>query len=480
MVATKHIHLIAVCGVGMAPLACMLKRAGYSVSGSDNAAFPPMSAVLADSGIKVLEGFDACHLSPPPDLVIVGNAVPRSNVEAVEAERLGLEMLSFPQALTKFFIGERDSLVVAGTHGKTTTTGMLATALVAAGENPGYLIGGLVRDLGDFASCGSGRYFVIEGDEYDCAYFDKRPKFIHYRPAAAIVTSIEFDHADIYRDLDHVKSAFASFARLLPAEGLVVGCGDCPSVAATMDGPSAARFVSYGFADGNDWQASSVETSSALTRFRVAWHGRDQAIVRLRLAGKMNVLNALATYALCRELGVDEARVRDALADYRGAARRQELLGEAAGVTVIDDFAHHPTAVEATLEAVRAMFPGRRLVAVFEPRSNTSRRAIFQSRYAAALTAADVAVVSGVYAKSNDPLSAEQVLSTERLVAELGRAGTEAWSANGPEAILQMLPPRLAHGDVVVCMSNGVFGNLPRRLLDALGGGAGSDLTVEP
>jgi len=462
----------------MAPLACMLKQAGYRVTGSDNAAFPPMSGVLADAGIKVLEGFDACHLSPAPDLVIVGNAVPRSNVEAAEAERLQLEKMSFPQALARFFIADRASLVVAGTHGKTTTTGMLASALLAAGENPGYLVGGLVRDLGDFASCGSGRYFVIEGDEYDCAYFDKRPKFIHYRPAAAIVTSIEFDHADIYRDLDHVKSAFSSFAQLVAADGVVVGCGDCPSVAETIGAASPARLVSYGFGDGNDWQARGLETDDGVTSFGVAWRGRDEGVVKLRLAGKMNVLNALATFALCRELGVDAARVREALASYRGAARRQELIGEAAGVAVIDDFAHHPTAVEATLEAMRRMFAGRRLIAVFEPRSNTSRRAVFQHRYAAALSSADVAVVSTVYAKSNDPLSAEQVLSTEELVAELGRAGTEAWSANGPEAILQMLPPRLARGDVVVCMSNGVFGNLPRRLVDALGSATASDLTV--
>lgn len=473
-----HIHLVAVCGVGMAPLACMLKQAGYRVTGSDNAAFPPMSGVLAETGIKVLEGFDACHLNPAPDLVIVGNAVPRSNVEAVEAERLELEMMSFPQALARFFIAERDSLVVAGTHGKTTTTGMLTSALLAAGESPGYLVGGLVRDLGDFASCGSGRYFVIEGDEYDCAYFDKRPKFVHYRPAAAIVTSIEFDHADIYRDLDHVKSAFSGFAELVAATGVIVGCGDCPSVAETTGAASAARFVSYGLGDGNDWRATGIETKSGVTSFRAAWRGRDEGTLKLRLAGKMNVLNALATYALCRELGIDEAPVRAALASYRGAARRQELVGEVAGVAVVDDFAHHPTAVEATLESMRRMFDGRRLVAVFEPRSNTSRRAIFQQRYAEALTAADIAVVSTVYAKSNDPLSAEEVLSTEALVAELGRAGTHAWSANGPEAILQMLPSQLVRGDVVVCMSNGVFGNLPRRLLDALGGSAGSHLTV--
>jgi UDP-N-acetylmuramate: L-alanyl-gamma-D-glutamyl-meso-diaminopimelate ligase len=467
----RHVHLVAICGVGMAPLAVMFRRTGWHVTGSDAGIFPPMSDVLAAAGITVSPGFDPARFDVVrPDLVIVGNAVTKANPEAQAVERLGIERMSFPQALGEFFLAGHKSLVVAGTHGKTTTSGMLACALEAASERPGYLIGGLIRDLGEFSRPGAGGYFVVEGDEYDSAYFDKRPKFVHYRPSAAIVTSVEFDHADIYRDLDAVRAAFRSLVALVPADGPLVGCGDHDDVRALL--ALAARPVTYGFGAHNDWRAADLRSVAGGARFEVMFRGRCEATVALALFGEMNVANALAVYALARELGVDERSVREGLRVYRGAARRQELIGEAAGVAIVDDFAHHPTAIEETIAAIRARFPGRRIHAVFEPRSNTSRRAVFQRRFTEALGRADSVALSAVYAKENDPLRPDEMLSTDRLVADLSARGIEAWTAPNPDAILERLAREVRAGDVVLCMSNGAFANLPRRLLGALGGTA--------
>ena len=475
-----RIHLTAVCGVGMAPLAVALKQAGHEVTGSDVQAYPPMSDVLASAGIRILEGFSAQHLDPRPDLVVIGNAVPRTNPEALEVERVGIARISFPEAVARFLIDGSRSLVVAGTHGKTTTTGMLAYVLDAAGVQPGYLVGGRVPDLGEFARAGAGRYFVVEGDEYDSAYFDKRPKFIHYRPYGVILTSIEFDHADIYRDAAHVESAFAELLALLKADSPLVACGDYESIRRVAARAGASRVRWYGRESTGDWSYRDVRNVGAETHFEILHRGTPESTLRLSIPGEMNVANAIAVYAMTRELDVDRVAVSDALRLYKGAARRQQLVGEAAGITIVDDFAHHPTAVRLTLDAMRKRFPGRRIVAVFEPRSNTSRRAVFQDAYAEALSGASVAAVSAVYAKPNDPLTADQMLSTDRLVEDLAGRNTHAWSAAGPDAILARLPGDLRPGDVVVCMSNGSFGNLPRRLLALLGVGAGERAPVQP
>ena len=475
-----RIHLTAVCGVGMAPLAVALKQAGHDVTGSDVQAYPPMSDVLASAGIRILEGFSASHLEPRPDLVVIGNAVPRTNPEAQEVERAGIARISFPEAVARFLIDGSRSLVVAGTHGKTTTTGMLAFVLDAAGLEPGYLVGGRVPDLGEFARAGGGRYFAVEGDEYDSAYFDKRPKFIHYRPYGVILTSIEFDHADIYRDASHVESAFADLLTLLKRDSPLVACGEYESIRRVTERVGTSRVIWYGRDPSAEWSYRDVRNVGAETHFEALHRGFPESTLRLSIPGDMNAANALAVYAMTRELGVDRAAVTDALRRYKGAARRQQLVGEAGGITVIDDFAHHPTAVRLTLDAMRKRFPGRRVIAVFEPRSNTSRRAVFQDAYAEALSGASVAAVSAVYAKPNDPLAADQMLSTDRLVADLARRHTHAWSAEGPDAILARLPDDLRPGDVVVCMSNGSFGNLPRRLLALLGAGSGAQIAVQP
>ena len=455
----------------MAPLAVMLKQSGYTVSGSDKASYPPMGQVLADAGIEILEGFSADHLDPLPDVVVIGNAVSASNPEAAEVERLGLPRLSFPEAVARYFLRDRRSLVVAGTHGKTTTTGMLARVLEVAGEDPGYLVGGLVRDLGGLARPGrTGAWFAIEGDEYDSAYFDKGPKFVHYQPAASIITSVEFDHADIYRDVEHVKSSFARLVELLPEGAPLVVCGDYPHLLDLFGSSPRPGLISYGCGDNNQWRPAELEHGSAGSSFRPSLEGELGPRLQLRLHGSINVLNALAVFVLSRQLGISDAAVAEALAGYRGAARRQELVGSAAGVDVIDDFAHHPTAVAGSLAAMADAYNGRKVWAVFEPRSNTSRRSVFQARYTEALALADRVVLSEVFHKENDTLAEGEALDTEAGVEELNSTGTPAWQADGPDAILDRLPGELRAGDVVLCMSNGAFGDLPRRLLAALGG----------
>ncbi len=476
----RSVHLTAICGVGMAPLAVALKRAGYRVTGSDKQAFPPMSRVLADAGIPIREGFAVENLTPRPDLVIIGNAVTSKNVEAIEVERLGIPRMSFPEAVGRFLIGGSKSLVVAGTHGKTTTTGMLALALEGAGVEPGYLVGGLIPDLGELAKAGAGAYFAIEGDEYDTAYFDKRPKFLHYRPGAVILTSVEFDHADIYRDEAHVEEAFGQLLDLLGSNGPLVACADYAAIRRLVGRRDGLDVVWYGADARAGWSYRALREVGDKSMFDALRNDKVEATLTLSLHGEMNAANATAVYALTRELGLDAVRVAAAIARYRGGARRQEKIGESAGIVVVDDFAHHPTAVRKTLDAIARRYPGRRLVAVFEPRSNTSRRAVFQAAYAEALSLASIAVVSAVYAKQNDPLAAHEMLSTERLVADLASRGTRAWTADGPDEILARLPSELAPGDVVLCMSNGAFGNLPRRLLQLLGGSDRAQPAVQP
>ena len=466
----RHVHFTAVCGVGMAPVATLFKRAGYHVTGSDAAAFPPMSEVLRSAGIEILDGFSAAHLDPSPDLVIVGNAVPKTNPEAESVMANDIPHTSFPAAVGEYFIRDRTSLVVAGTHGKTTTTGMLACVLETAGLDPGYLVGGLVRDLGEFARDGQGRFFVIEGDEYDTAFFDKRPKFVHYRPGGAIITSVEFDHADIYRDLDHVKESFTTLVGLLSDDAPLIWCHDYPALVDVVTTRAPKRASSYGLADDSDWGLKDVAVGEAGIQFKVTYRGRVEDEINLALIGRMNALNALAVYAITREFNVDTCAVREALAKYRGAARRQEIIGQVGGVTIIEDFAHHPTAVFETLSAVREHFGKRRIVAVFEPRSNTSRRRVFQERYTEALAVADRVVLSAVYAKPNDPLSVDEILSTDRLIADLEGRGRQGETQAGPDEILESLVALVRDGDVVVTMSNGAFGNLPRRLLARLRG----------
>ena len=463
----RRVHLVAVGGVGMASLAGMLRERGYEVSGSDENVYPPMSDVLARQGIVVRTPYRAENLEPAPDLVVIGNAVRRTNPEAVAVLERGLPHTSMAEALRTLFLAGKRSLVVAGTHGKTTSTAMLAWVLRAAGRDPSVMVGGEAIDFGGNYSLGAGEDFVVEGDEYDTAFFDKGPKFLHYEPQGLIVNAIEFDHADIYANVEAVLEAFVSLLRIVPKRAPVLACADFPLVEKALyrSGHAADRF---GNSPTADWRPSDVRDEGGLTRFRVRRGGRADGEVAIRLMGEMNVRNALGVYSLCRRLDLSPADIGPGLESFRGVRRRQELLFEG-DVTVIDDFAHHPTAIAGTIEAVRRRYPGRRLWAVFEPRSNTSRRKIFEKEFATALAGADQAVVAAPYFKTSDPLTEDERLSAEAVVEAIVASGREARTLPDADAILAVLVAETRAGDVVVFMSNGAFGGLPRRLAIELG-----------
>ena len=460
----SHIHLIAVCGVGMASLAGLLKAQGYRVTGSDQNVYPPMSTYLAQAGIHVQLGFDPQHLTDRPDLVIIGNAVSRANPEAEAVLDSNIPYLSFPQALGKFLIGTRQSIVVTGTHGKTTTTALTAWVLKCAGLNPGFFVGGVPLNFGSGWDPGESDHVVLEGDEYDSAFFDKGPKFLHYRPQSVILTSVEFDHADIYRDLDHLKEAFRSLARLIPANGLLVACYDYPAVREVVKAGSC-RVVSYGDNDTCDWTVRNVRADGRRSYFDPCFRKASEGTVELGAIGRHNVKNALAVYALTRELGMNRSNLLEGFGSFLGVKRRQEFKGEKRGVLVVDDFAHHPTAVSETIKAVKDAFNGRRVWAVFEPRSNTSRRNIFEREFALALSLADRVVVSGLHQPEKIP-EAER-LSVERVVELINQSNghEQAVVINGADNIAAHVTARASAGDIILVMSNGAFDGVQDKIL---------------
>jgi UDP-N-acetylmuramate: L-alanyl-gamma-D-glutamyl-meso-diaminopimelate ligase len=467
LAAVRHVHLVAVAGVAMAALAGMLRARGLRVTGSDEAIYPPMSTLLERLGIPVLEGYRAENLAPRPDLVVIGNKVSRDNpeVQAVLAARL--PYLSLPEALAALFLDGKQPLVVAGTHGKTTSTAMLAWVLEHAGLDPSLLVGGESLDFGGNFKLGGGPHFVLEGDEYDSAFFDKGPKFLHYRPSAAILTAVEFDHADIYRDLEAVKEAFRRFVALVPAGAPLVVASAFPH-ALDVARTGRARMITFGDESGADWRIDGLRDTGATLAFEV-WRGaRREGTLALPVPGAMNARNALGVYALARELGLAHDAIAAGLARFRGVARRQQVIGDFAGVTIVDDFAHHPTAVAGTLAALRGRYPHRRLWGVFEPRSNTSRRRVFQREYVAALAAADRVVVGGVFQKQSDAVSADQLFSPAQLVEDLTAAGVAAAAIGSADDIAAAIAAEAMSGDVVVLMSNGSFGGLCAKLVAAL------------
>ena len=459
-------HLIAACGVGMSALAGLLREAGHTVTGSDEQAYPPASTLLQELGIPLATGWDPARLDGV-DLVVCGNAVRRTNPEAEAAAARGLRTLSMPAAVAELFLPGRTPLVIAGTHGKTTSAAMLAWVLRQTGRDPGFLVGGVPLNLGRGFALGRPPWFVLEGDEYDSAWFDKGPKFLHYRPAMVLLTAVEFDHADIYRDLDHVKGAFRQLVGLLPPGAPLVACGDFPHVLDVVTG-AAARIVRFGLDDANGWRVTDLADDAAVTRFTVRERGRAVCRVMLQVPGAINARNALGVLLLAVEAGIGWEEGAAALAEFRGVRRRQEVVGDGHAVTVIDDFAHHPTAVAGTLAALRQRYPGRRLRAVFEPRSNTSRRRVFQREFVEALAGADEVVLAAVFAKASDPIPPEDRLAPETLVADLSERGIEAHLIDGVPAIRDYLVSTARAGDVVAIMSNGAFGGLPALVAEAL------------
>ncbi|MGE4132958.1 MAG: UDP-N-acetylmuramate:L-alanyl-gamma-D-glutamyl-meso-diaminopimelate ligase [Bdellovibrionales bacterium] len=462
----SHIHLVGICGTAMASLAGILKTQGFKITGSDQNVYPPMSTQLAQLKIPVANGYKPENLNPRPDLVVIGNVISRGNPEADAVLAQEIPYTSLPKALGEFVIAKRNSFVVAGTHGKTTTTSLLAWVTEKIGLKPGFLIGGIPLNFEYSFRSPAADTFVIEGDEYDTAFFDKVPKFIHYRPRHVILTSVEFDHADIYRDLEHVKSAFRSLLELIPPEGTLVYHAADPNIADLLKFCKAKNQVGYGVASGN-YQMSKRESLHGRNQFSVIREGKAVADLALKIFGEHNSLNALSVYAMADVLGWNESTVLQALSDFKGVKRRQELLGEVAGITVIEDFAHHPTAVDLTLRSMKEQFPGRRIIAVFEPRSATSRRSIFQQQYAQAFRSADAIFVARPYDQSK--ISETDRFSTDKLIQDLQRTGQHAESGSGVDELIDRIKVWAKPKDVILIMSNGGFDGIYQKLMEKLG-----------
>ena len=467
-----HYHLIGICGTAMASLAGMLKARGEIVTGSDENVYPPMSTMLESLGIPVLQGYAGEHLTPVPDCVVVGNAIPRGNPELEETLNRKLVYRSQAEIVKEKFIRGRRSLVVAGTHGKTTTTSIAAWVMDQGKLNPSFLVGGVVQNFGASFRVTDSEYFIIEGDEYDTAYFDKGPKFMHYLPELAVVNNIEFDHADIYPDLAAVKLAFRRFMNLVPANGKLIAGWDnahIREIVAAMGARLYTQLETFGTSEDARWQARDIDYSGEMTRFRVFREGQEWASFQTQLIGEFNVLNCLAVIIAADAWGVERATISNALASFKNVRRRAEVRGCERGVTVIDDFAHHPTAVRETLQALRLKFPQQRLVAVFEPRSWSSRLAVFQDQYAEAFVPADYVVVASVF-DTQKAVEKGKVLNTQQLISDVAAQGKPAFAISGAEEIVEHLAPQLQEGDVVAIMSNGGFGGIHEKLLSILRG----------
>jgi UDP-N-acetylmuramate: L-alanyl-gamma-D-glutamyl-meso-diaminopimelate ligase len=471
----KHFHLIGVCGTAMGSLAGMLKAQGHRVTGSDKAFYPPMGDELKRLGIETYEGFAAEHLQPSgglaPDVVVIGNATSRGNAEIEYALNAKLRCASMPEVIREHFIRGKHSTVVAGTHGKTTTTSLMAWTMQVGGLDPSFLIGGVAENFGASFKVTDSRHFVIEGDEYDTAYFDKGPKFLHYLPDLVILNNIEYDHADIYEDLEAVKKSFRLLINLIPSNGRLLAGWDAPVVRELIERPIAPQGVwcpieSFGLETGAKWTARQIEYLPDETRFTVFVEGKEYAAFRTPLAGEFNVRNCLSVIAAAEVLGLERRAVSEALATFKSVKRRMQVRGEVNGVTVIDDFAHHPTAVRETLRALAQRYPKRRLVAVFEPRTWASRKKVFQDDYARAFDPAGYVVVAALYEAYR--VKAEEQMSIEKLIEDLRAQGKPAFAIDGADAIVEHLKPELRAGDVVAIMSNGGFGGIHQKLLDVL------------
>jgi UDP-N-acetylmuramate: L-alanyl-gamma-D-glutamyl-meso-diaminopimelate ligase len=461
----------------MASLAGLLKAAGHTVTGSDQNVYPPMSTGLQQMGIAYNQGYSAGNLEPRPDIVVVGNAISRGNPELEEVLIRKLRYTSAAATIKEEFVWGHHSLAVAGTHGKTTTTSLLAWALESAGLNPSFLIGGVAENFGTSYRLTDSRYFVIEADEYDTAYFDKGPKMWHYLPDTAIVNNIEFDHADIYRDEEAYKFAFARFINLIPKNGTLVAGWDSPIVR-ELSPKSLAPVEAFGY--GNEaipsvgdayWRARNVEFGESGTSFTVMRGDKEWGKIETPLAGAFNVRNALAVIAAGESVNADREGVRHGFKTFTSVKRRMEVRGEVRGVAVIDDFAHHPTAVRETIDAIRQKYAGRRIVAVFEPRSYTAQRREFQSAYVNAFAGADEVILASLF--HPERYRQGTALDLSEMIGELGAAGKSARHLEDADAIVADLAPRLKARDVVLVMSNGGFGGIHQKLLDALAGTTG-------
>ena len=465
-----HYHLIGICGTAMASLAGMLQARGHKVTGSDQNVYPPMSTQLEELGIGILNGYQAENADIGADCTVVGNAISRGNAELEEILNRKLLYRSQAEIVKEEFIRGRRSLVVAGTHGKTTTTSIATWVAEVGGLDPSFLVGGIVQNFGASFRVAKSNFFVIEGDEYDTAYFDKKPKFMHYLPEIAIVNNVEFDHADIYRDLQEIKFQFSRLMNLVPANGrLIVGI-DSPvarEVLEEMQGKLFTQIETFGTSDDAKWQARYIDFSGDVTRFTVFRDGNSWGEFETHLIGEFNVKNCLAVIIAADAWGISKEKIQEAFHSFKSVKRRMEVRGVERGVTVIDDFAHHPTAVEETLKALRMKYADRRLFAVFEPRSWSSRLAVFQEPYTKAFNYADYVVIAGVY-NTSKASELGKVLDVGELVKDIELQGKPAFDFPDADTIIEHLAPELKDGDVVAIMSNGGFGGIHEKILNIL------------
>jgi len=461
----KNIHLVGICGTAMASLAGMLQASGFKVTGSDQNIYPPMSTFLEHRGIGLREGFSEEHLDPRPDLVVIGNAVSRGNPEVEFSLNQKIRYASMAEVLKEFFIRGKQSLVVAGTHGKTTTTSLLAWLLECGGMNPSFLVGGIAENFGSSFKLGSGGLFVIEGDEYDTAFFDKGPKFLHYLPDWVIFNNCEFDHADIYSNFAAVQLSFSRLINIIPSHGRLFAGWDDPAVR-DLSARAFCPVHSFGLEGKAQWTAHSIEILPEVMRFEMWREGAFWEQFETRLTGTFNIKNALGAIACAQELGVEKKVLQGALRNFKNVKRRLEVRGVVNGITVFDDFAHHPTAIRETLMAIKARYPDSRLWAIFEPRSATSRRNVFQQEFAGSLSPADRVILCSPFA--SEKLDASLRLDVAQIVSDLKKQGVSANWWNSADAIVANVAPLLEQGDKVVIMSNGGFDAIHQKMLDVL------------
>jgi UDP-N-acetylmuramate: L-alanyl-gamma-D-glutamyl-meso-diaminopimelate ligase len=457
--------MIAICGTGMAALASMLKDMGFEITGSDQKVYPPMSEFLSSKNIDIIEGFGKNNVAYGPDLVIVGNAVSKDNPDVVGMDQMGLEFCSMPQAVNRFIASGKKSLVISGTHGKTTTSSILVWILYKAGLDPTFMIGGILKNFESNYRLGNGEYMVIEGDEYDTAFFDKGAKFLHYDPSIAILTGVEFDHADIFRDIQHVKQAFDTFITRISPQNTLVAFDSDKNVSDLIHGKSC-QMIKYGRNADSIWRLGAATVQPPWTIFDVLKHGSIFGTFKSRLVGEHNLLNALSAIAVANMLTIPKEAIAKAFESFEGIKRRQEVRGETSGVTVMDDFAHHPTAVRETLRAVKPFYPNGRLIAVFEPRTNSSMRNIFQNIYPHSFDEADMICIR--QPPLLDKIPPEERFSSQQLVNDLKRQDKDAHYFPDTDKIIDFLVSKAKSGDLILVMSNGGFDNIHEKLLRSL------------
>jgi len=453
----QNLHFLGICGTAMGSVAAALGERGFKVTGSDENVYPPMSIFLEKRGIALTEGYRAENIPANVDVVVIGNAIKRGNPEVEAVLNRKLFYLSLPEVLKNYFLRGRHNLVVTGTHGKTTTTALLAWIMEKSGRKPGYLIGGLPKNFGQGARLNDSKFFVLEGDEYDTAFFDKRSKFIHYLPELVIVNNIEFDHADIFNNLDEIKLSFRRLLNIVPQNGMIVLNGDdanCVEVAKDC----LAQMIEVGFSKNCAQRIREVAYSSGRSRFKLG-----EETFEVPLIGEFNVRNAAMAATAARFYEVPKTKIDNALKSFSGIARRQELRGEARGVKVIDDFGHHPTAIAYTLQALRRRYRGHRIWAIFEPRTNTTRRAVFQQQLPDALKTADGVFISQVAKLEQMP--ERERLNPEAVVTAIAKAGRPAFYEENADAIVDRIVPMLRRQDIVAVFSNGGFDNIHEKLL---------------